>query len=325
MAVDENFFFPGSAAIGLNIQGCDGCTFHHLQGSGGVPLVNINPPGTSSNFYVAGVHFVNPIIDEASCASCYPFNIAATTGSGGVGDITITDPDLRGDSTTQFEILITKVSGVTPHNIDIVGGVLGNGAGSNANVAVYNNGGDQVSVRDADIVCTPTNSTSACVFGNVATSYDITHNRITAGTNGYAIAFEGATGAVNMQGNTLIGPLFEADGTTQKPVNLDDGFGVFPTSLVMETNKGQWDLNASIADAATLTLPFTKNWTLTGTGTAVTAISAGTCWKGRTGTFIATNGSPPQFTAGSTIGNTLTPVQNVPVLFYCDGTKIWLK
>lgn len=81
---------------------------------------------------------------------------------------------------------------------------------------------------------------------------------------------------------------------------------------------------ATVADAATVTFPYNKYFTLTGTGTAVTALLG--VWPGRSGTFRCTNASPPQFTAGATIGKTFTPTQNVMVRYYCDHSGVvWLN
>lgn len=88
-------------------------------------------------------------------------------------------------------------------------------------------------------------------------------------------------------------------------------------------NIGLDNLIGTVADAATVTFPPNLYFTLTGTGTAVTAIAG--LWVGRHGYFICTNASPPQFTAGATIGNTFTPVQNKLVNYYFDGTKIYLS
>lgn len=79
------------------------------------------------------------------------------------------------------------------------------------------------------------------------------------------------------------------------------------------------DVVASGATLALVTHPF-PIFTVNGS-TNVTAVSGLT--KGQIGMFTCT-ASTIVFAAGVTIGNAFIAVQNVPVSFYFDGTKIWL-
>jgi hypothetical protein len=96
------------------------------------------------------------------------------------------------------------------------------------------------------------------------------------------------------------------------------------TGFILDGNNiGIDDQTGTVADAATLAFPPNLFFTLTGTGTAITAVSK--LWAGRRGTFIATNAAPPTFNVGTTIGNTFTPVQNKLSSYFCDGTKTWFS
>ncbi len=77
----------------------------------------------------------------------------------------------------------------------------------------------------------------------------------------------------------------------------------------------------AVASNATLAFPLSPSFTITGT-TGVTAVSK--LWAGRIGTLRTTDGAVV-FTAGATIGNTITTTQNTLYTYEFDGTKIWIK
>jgi len=82
----------------------------------------------------------------------------------------------------------------------------------------------------------------------------------------------------------------------------------------------------TIASAGTLPIPPDALFYVSG-NTAVTAVSQLAANRSRNFTFIATNVGPGAWTAGATIGNSFTPVQNVPVNCYWDATggKVYCK
>jgi len=87
---------------------------------------------------------------------------------------------------------------------------------------------------------------------------------------------------------------------------------------------GLSDSIPTVADAATVTFPrMIQGGTVevTGSGTAVTAVAG--LYKGQSG-FIQT-ASAITFTAGATIGTTVTTGANALTPFWFDGTKIWLR
>lgn len=135
-----------------------------------------------------------------------------------------------------------------------------------------------------------------------------------AGGNGhqkYAIKTLGTCGGM------LVGNDFVTNDTA--PLNIN---GVF--TGVIKNNLGIDNLIGSVADAATIVWPVNPNFIITGSGTGVTAVTMTNVPIGASGTFRTTGGAIT-FTAGGGIGNTLTTVQNVPVIWSWDGTSLWLK
>lgn len=162
-------------------------------------------------------------------------------------------------------------------------------------------------------------------------------NGVTAGVNTAA-----AMAAVQFVGNSVgvdnLPSYGFAFGGTQADVVMDNKLVRGSAANYLMTNLSGliWDgdsaddtkypfaAQATVADAATVTFPYNLYFTLSGTGTAVTALLG--VWPGRSGTFRCTNASPPQFTAGATIGKTFTPTQNVMVRYYCDHSGVvWLN
>lgn len=98
---------------------------------------------------------------------------------------------------------------------------------------------------------------------------------------------------------------------------IDGGTGLNKT---YGDNLGIDNVLGTIASAATITMPLNPVISLTGS-VGVGAIN-GALWTGREGMFIPTGAVV--FTAGATIGNTVTTVANVPMGFTCTGAKIYL-
>ena len=81
----------------------------------------------------------------------------------------------------------------------------------------------------------------------------------------------------------------------------------------------------TIASAAAFPVPAFPQFFVSG-NVAVTGVTGlGATQAGRSGMFVCTHATPGTWTAGATIGNTLTPLSGVPVNWFWDGTKIWLK
>jgi len=93
-----------------------------------------------------------------------------------------------------------------------------------------------------------------------------------------------------------------------------------PNRIILN-NLGVDNVIPAIASAAALTFPINRNITITGT-TGVTSV-LGLC-TGCTGTFRTTTGAVT-FTAGATIGTTITTSTNVLYTYTFDGTKIWIR
>lgn len=93
---------------------------------------------------------------------------------------------------------------------------------------------------------------------------------------------------------------------------------------VIANNKSVTDVIGTITDAATITPPLNPNYTITGSGTAITAVTATNIVSGSSGTVIATGGTLT-FTSGASIGDSFILQQNIPALWYFDGTKFWLS
>ncbi len=108
----------------------------------------------------------------------------------------------------------------------------------------------------------------------------------------------------NLQGNAA-GPLLDASTNPSK---------------VVANNGGITDVVGTVASSATISLPLNPLICLTG-ATAVNAVTGLT--TGRELTFLPAGSVV--FTAGATIGNTVTTVANVPVLGRSDGIQLYLK
>jgi hypothetical protein len=133
---------------------------------------------------------------------------------------------------------------------------------------------------------TPTMRFAISVAAGTSDNYAITGNRIMSGVN------------------------------STQPTS-DAGTGLHK---VVDNNAGLNDLVRSVAATGTFTVPPTPTIQITGSGT-VTAVN-GSLFTGRQGMLIPTGATV--FTAGATIGNTVTCTPNVPLNFVFDGTKLYL-
>ena len=139
-------------------------------------------------------------------------------------------------------------------------------------------------------------------------------NMLAVTTNAAAriVKFTGGpgTGSVTITGNQAPGWLIDA----ATPLNAND-------TIVIGQNNGLDTIPVTIASASTITLPWgSKVFNLTGT-TGVGTVNG--LYEGLQVTFIPAG--IVVFTAGATIGNTLTTAANVPVIGTVYSGKIYLK
>lgn len=135
-----------------------------------------------------------------------------------------------------------------------------------------------------------------------------------AATQVAGVYFVGSTG--QWRGYTVSAN--QLAGNTVAAIAFDPG----PTrlNLVVGQNGGADDITPTVATAATLALPVNSTVVLTG-ATGVTAITG--LWEGRTLTLVPS--SNPTFTAGATIGNTITATAGKPLLGVVAGGKLYLS
>lgn len=126
----------------------------------------------------------------------------------------------------------------------------------------------------------------------------------------YAIFADGAHDAIRIVSNRLNQALLA-------PVLLSGA----NTNAVIRDNIGLDDVIASVPSAATIALPLNPIFLVTGTAGVSTVTSF--MPAGSRG-LLRTPNAAITFTAGASIGNTFTTVQNVPVSWYWDGTRIWI-
>jgi hypothetical protein len=92
------------------------------------------------------------------------------------------------------------------------------------------------------------------------------------------------------------------------------------TNCLIEGNPGVDNVIPSVASGSTLTFPVNPKFKVTGT-TGVGTVAG--LWAGRSGQLVTVDGAVT-FTAGATIANTLTTVQNRPINWFFDGTLLYL-
>lgn len=316
--IANNDMWPGNNSHAIFLTDADGVLISGIKGACGNPFIYATPTYVGVNSTIIDHMFV----DEGSgaCGSTSVYGVGLYGGVSNtvyVTGISVRNSQINGDGTsTPYNILLSNPSGTggSVTEIDISNNLLG----GSVTGSIYSNYGDQITVRDNKITCSPSAPNAACINLNVSTNTDITNNSVTASGSGYAILSQGHSDKLNVIGNSLAGPL-------SFPVNLDNGFAIYPTPMQMIDNIGMDTILPTTADNAALIIGLTPNFIITGTGTGITSLSnvGSSCWIGRKGTFYTRDGNIT-FTAGATIGNSFTTTQNVPVSYYCDGTKIWM-
>ena len=95
-----------------------------------------------------------------------------------------------------------------------------------------------------------------------------------------------------------------------------------PSTIYVTANNQNADI-PNIPSAAAIPIPAVSIFEVSGAApvTSVTGLDAS--HVGRSGLFIAINPAPGTWTAGPTIGNTFTPLPNVPVAWFWDGTRFY--
>lgn len=314
--------FASDTSVGLDIQAVDGLTVLGVQGGGGNPGVKMLPGGITANgFYLANIDIIGLLWDtwKNGAAGIY---ISGRSASG-AGDISIIGGRLLGNTTAtggggSYAVLIVPGTGSTPGGILIEGVMIR----YTDEAAIQQNGLGLLPTQIIGNSIMYTNlgahaSTPSILLNGANAS--IRNNYIASTTATWQIGCESTCGAVEIVGNSLVGAITDA-------YTLDFGFSQYPTSLNIGNNLGVDNVIGTLASAATITLPSTPNFTMSGT-TTVTALTAptsgvGWAWPGRSGVIVPTGTF--SFSSGSTIGNTYKALSGIPFGYLCDGTKIWL-
>lgn len=168
-------------------------------------------------------------------------------------------------------------------------------------------------------VISSNNRSDTALIGGVhladgASGYSLIGNRIyndSLGHQKYSVVAAGSLTDVQITGNDLTG-------AETSPLNTFTGE---KTRVLVSDNKGVDDVVPSVASSGTLALP--QNPTIKVTGTTGVGSVTG-IWDGRKLTLITTDGAVA-FTAGATIGNSITSTQNVPLYGVVSGGKLYLK
>jgi hypothetical protein len=223
-------------------------------------------------------------------------NIVGVTGS------------TAGDSAVKF-------SGAV--NASLIGAHIG-GSGNALDVAVEiavdgsGNPCDNISISDSKLGYTEAGATTGNVSKYGVATTAAAHTKIHIGNNDIF----GSTNSILSNGTSASGCVVVGN-------RLDAAATFAVRPALLESNLGIDDVTPNVASGATVAIPINPFFFLTG-NTAAGAVSG--VQPGQRGTFVATHATPGAWTAGATIGNSFTPTQNVPVVFFVDATgKIWLK
>lgn len=186
--------------------------------------------------------------------------------------------------------------------------------GKNVTIADFNMAGGNGGVNDIALLVT-TDPNTAQVTSNL---------RVSNCSFGFSATGAPLTSAVGLEISPAAhtGLHFSDSDFSGSTFNIADS-GTVP-AVYSGFVRGLSDSIPSVADAATVTFPpIAQGGTveLTGSGTAVTAVAG--FYKGQTGNIQTA--SAITFTAGATIGTTVTTGTNSLTPFWFDGTKVWLR
>lgn len=298
--------FPGPNAIGIDLNACDGCTFENIQGSQGIPWFQANPSGTGG--YVANLIIANNICDQGG-ATQYCFNFAGSA-SGTIGTVTMTGNKINGDPgqvNTTAGIVLTD-SGVASSigDIAISGGHIDFIHGS---ALLINGTVKNVSITGVKMQAVPTNGNETLRI-NGGSNISLNGNVVISSNTVGALALEGAPDKVTITGNTFTSG-------TSTPYR----FGSIPTNFALGYNIGISNVVPNAASANPLPVPPNPFFNITG-NTGFTTVSG--AWAGMTWTAVPTAANVVA-TAGASVGNTCTMLQNKPYTLSFDGTKMWFN
>ena len=268
--------------------------------------IYINPPSGGS--YIANVRIIGGELDAGSAANATvsSVKIAGAVGSS-VGDVLISGvsiPGYRGGPET-YAIDIGETAGasifdVTVRDCYIYGWQVGIGFGT----------GSQDNRVSGNFI----NGNLSHGISMATPSYLAMNSNAIVSNGGYGINWTGAASSSNVQiqSNNLTS-------NTSGAIQTDIGSANFGTGTLISGNVGLDTTTPAVSSTAVLAMPLNPNITVTGT-TGVTSVTGQ--WAGRTGTILTTSGVV-SFTAGASIGNSISTVANVPVSYWSDGTKIW--
>lgn len=284
---DSNFY----GSTGMLIEGGHGSNLDDIYVSNTIfdtsttrslDITGINAPNVFSNIRFDGCHFV-----EYSGATAEVIHLR-----GDADNIQITDALIAGSPVTGV-----RIAGGNSWNGNPKAGII------LANSLIFDNNQ------------TNTGNEHGVVIESGASGITITGNRIFnytgQGNQYYGIATDSTCTNCNIQNNTLY-----PNKTGALLIR-----GAITTSVI-GGNVGVDNILGTVADTATVVLPVNPNFTITGSGTTVTAVTSDMP-SGFRGNFYTPDGTI-SFTAGASIGTTCTTVQNALSSFFWDGTKFWI-
>lgn len=184
--------------------------------------------------------------------------------------------------------------------------------------------------------CTATSGTANLFLSDVQDSSFTGNKFVGDGSLSYGVQMSGSTNAnLSFSGNQIgletsppVDTFAFAGGSNMHIVGnmLAASGSIFagslPTNLSVSGNVGIDNVIPVVASGSTVAFPINPVFTISGTtgvGTVTFPLISGARFM-----FKTTDGTVT-FTAGATIGNTLTTTQNKPVSGYWDGTKVWLE
>lgn len=225
----------------------------------------------------------------------------------------------------------TMAPGLGMNSMQILGGRMAAAVASTGPVVTIRGNG----VKISDVVMYQAGASDLVVLDG-ATNTTVQNNSMMTSSAGSRFVLQGAVSGATITGNRygfeLTTPTNSvvSDGSAHNKIffgnNNFNPASVFDSTLTIGQSNligpGQTGISIpTVASAATIAVPPYPIIYISGT-TGVGAVSG--LLLGQAGQFITTNGAVV-FTAGATIGNTFTSTQNVPINWFYNGAKIYLK
>ena len=313
--------FGGSASYALLIEDV-----------GGPYITNNELNSTNYNYWI------NPGLDTSGANGSQ--NVQAVTSTSNFADTAITD-NLRLDCQTGSFGMENGPSVFTGDWFGTTtGGSLADGIWIGAtgsasackiagvlfdNVRVLGSGGNGISINSANDWSISINSSHICKNGSTKAGIELVAGAgnstnaiiINDNTIGGSCDALGGSQAIGIDLHNNIVTIVGNDLSSNNTVAINGQPG---GNSIVENNKGIDDIVASVASAATITLPVNPVIQITGT-TTVNTMNAGYCCPHKT--LVTLNGSV-QFTGGN-IADAFTSTQNIPILAQFIGTDWFLK